>query len=133
MSKADFGMLLIRGASVSRDVPLTAEELRAGTVVYSAPVDQMRFQLNVVAGEQVAREFLTVVMPQAADSPPSRASVPSSPQAIPRPMQCPGSLSQVSRWRPANSGSSNHWTTRIPRRLRPIVWTNLHQSAARAR
>ena len=29
----------------------------------------MRFQLNVVAGGQVAREFLTVVMPQAADSP----------------------------------------------------------------
>jgi len=78
MSKADFGMLLIRGASVSRDVPLSAEELRAGTVVYSAPVDQTRFQLNVVAGGQVAREFLTVVMPQAADSPASRASVPAS-------------------------------------------------------
>src|SRR6202011_3420653 len=40
MSKADFGMLLIRGGAVSRDVPLTAEELRAGTVVYTAPVDQ---------------------------------------------------------------------------------------------
>jgi hypothetical protein len=104
MSKADFGMLLIRGASVSRDVPLSAEELRAGTVVYSAPVDQTRFQLNVVAGGKVAREFLTVVMPQATD-----------------------------RWRLANSGSSSHWRTRIPRRLRPIVWTNLHQSAARVR
>ena len=78
MAKADFGMLLIRGASVSRDVPLSAEELRAGTVVYSAPVDQTRFQLNVVAGGQVAREFLTVVMPQAGDSPPGRASVPGS-------------------------------------------------------
>jgi protein TonB len=78
MSKADFGMLLIRGASVSRDVPLSAEELRAGTVVYSAPVDQTRFQLNVVAGGQVAREFLTVVMPQAADAAPNRASVPGS-------------------------------------------------------
>jgi len=84
MSKADFGMLLIRGASVSRDVPLSAEELRAGTVVYSAPVDQTRFQLNVVAGGQVAREFLTVVMPQAADAASSRASVSSSPGSKPR-------------------------------------------------
>ena len=78
MSRADFGMLLIRGASVSRDVPLSAEELRAGTVVYSAPVDQTRFQLNVVAGGQVAREFLTVVMPQVADVAPSRPSAASS-------------------------------------------------------
>ena len=69
-------MLLIRGNAVSRDVPLTAEELRAGSVVYSSAVDQMRFQLNVVAGGQVAREFLTVLMPQAAESPPGRASVP---------------------------------------------------------
>ena len=75
ISKANFGMLLIRGSKVSRDVPLTAEELRAGRVVYAAPEDQVRFQLNVVAGEQVARESLTVVMPGIAER---RASLTSS-------------------------------------------------------
>ena len=89
--KADFGMLLIRGSAVSRDVPLTADELRAGSVVYASPVDQVRFQLTVVSGGQVAREFLTIVMPQAAEPPPGRASLPSSPSgnsgavAVPRP------------------------------------------------
>jgi len=76
--KADFGMLLIRGGAVSRDVPLTADELRAGSVVYASPVDQVRFQLTVVSGGQVAREFLTIVMPQSAEPPPVRASLTSS-------------------------------------------------------
>ena len=89
--KADFGMLLIRGSAVSRDVPLTADELRAGSVVYASTVDQVRFQLTVVSGGQVAREFLTIVMPQVAEPPPGRASLPSSPSrnsgavAVPRP------------------------------------------------
>ena len=78
IAKADFGMLLIRGSAVSRDVPLTAEELRAGSVVYVSPVDQLRFQLAVVAGGQVAREFLTIVMPEIAERSPNRASLTSS-------------------------------------------------------
>ncbi len=65
IAKADFGMLLIRGSEVSRDIPLTAEELRSGSVVYASSAEQVRFQLNVVAGEQVAREFLALVLPQA--------------------------------------------------------------------
>jgi hypothetical protein len=68
IAKADYGMLLIRGGSVSRDVPLTAEELRSGSVVYASPINEVRFQLNVVGGEQVTREFLTVVLPSPADS-----------------------------------------------------------------
>ena len=64
ISEANFGMLLIRGSEVSRDVPLTAVELRTGSVVYESAVDQVRFQLNVVAGEQVARESLAVVLPR---------------------------------------------------------------------
>ena len=68
IAKADYGMLLIRGGSVSRDVPLTAEELRSGSVVYASPINEVRFQLNVVGGEQVTREFLTVVLPNPADS-----------------------------------------------------------------
>ena len=76
ISKANFGMLLIRGSKVSRDVPLTAEELRAGKVVYAAPEDLVRFQLNVVAGEQVTRESLTFVLPGIAASRPSLTSSP---------------------------------------------------------
>ena len=78
ISKADFGMLLIRGSAVSRDVPLTAEELRAGSVVYVSPADQVRFQLTVVAAGQVAREFLTIVMPEIVERSPNRASLTSS-------------------------------------------------------
>src|ERR1035437_6982429 len=55
VSKANFGMLLIRGSGVSRDVPLTTDELRAGGSVYTLASDELRFQLNIVAGEQVAR------------------------------------------------------------------------------
>jgi protein TonB len=78
ISKADFGMLLIRGNAVSRDVPLTAEELRAGSVVYVSPVDQVRFELTVVGGGQVAREFLRIVVPEIAERAPNRASLTSS-------------------------------------------------------
>jgi periplasmic protein TonB len=74
IANADYGMLLIRGSGVSRDVPLTAEELRSGSVVYSPPVDEVRFQLNVVAGEQVTREFLTVVLPKTAETQPVKIS-----------------------------------------------------------
>ena len=81
IAKADFGMLLIRGSDVSRDIPLTAEELRSGSVVYASTAEQVRFQLNVVAGEQVAREFLALVLPQATEQAPvvRPASVMSSP------------------------------------------------------
>ena len=75
IAKADFGMLLIRGDEVSRDIPLTAEELRSGSVVYASTAEQVRFQLNVVAGEQVAREFLALVLPQAAEQTPERQAI----------------------------------------------------------
>jgi protein TonB len=75
ISKADFGMLLIRGSAVNRDVPLTAEELRAGSVVYVSPVGQVRFQLTVVTGGQVAREFLTIITPEIAERSPNRANL----------------------------------------------------------
>ena len=84
VGKANFGMLLIRGTGVSRDVPLTEEELRAGGFVYTLAADELRFQLNVVAGEQVAREFLTVVRPKAPEGSASpgnstTAALPASP------------------------------------------------------
>ncbi len=105
IAKADFGMLLIRGSAVSRDVPLSAEELRSGSVMYSSPADQVRFQLNVVAGEQVAREFLTVLMPVAADGRPAavitRSGSPIAP--APQPSSAPVSVRELRQFTPAET------------------------------
>jgi periplasmic protein TonB len=112
ISKANFGMLLIRGKDVNRDVPLTAEELRAGSVVYAALVDQVRFQLNVVAGEEVARESLTVVLPRAPEAPAIPARVTSSKSgnsfakeasAAPRPAAPSRVLAPLREFKPAAS------------------------------
>jgi protein TonB len=112
IAKADFGMLLIRGSEVSRDIPLTAEELRSGSVVYASTAEQVRFQLNVVAGEQVAREFLALVLPQAQQRVPERpASVMSSPSgnakvaAPPRPvvLNVPAPAAELKQFKPVES------------------------------
>ncbi len=107
VTKADFGMLLIRGSAVSRDVPLSAEELRSGSVMYSSSADQVRFQLNVVAGEQVAREFLTVLMPVAADGRPApvitRSGNPIAP--APQPSSSPVSVRELRQFKPVENPS----------------------------
>ena len=107
IAKADFGMLLIRGTSVSRDVPLTADELRSGSVMYSSPADQVRFQLNVVSGEQVAREFLTVLMPVAADGRPApvitRSGTPIAP--APQASGAPVSVRELRQFKPVEGQS----------------------------
>ena len=106
IAKADFGMLLIRGSAVSRDVPLSAEELRAGSVMYSSLADQVRFQLNVVAGEQVAREFLTVLMPVAADGRPApvitRSGNPDCACCL-RPPSAPVSVRELRQFKPVEN------------------------------
>ena len=103
ISKANFGMLLIRGTAVSRDVPLTTDELRAGSVVYAAPADQVRFQLNVVVGEQVARESLIFVQPPTAVQPRiagRRASLTSSQSGAPGVSSVPGSPRELRQFKP---------------------------------
>jgi hypothetical protein len=106
VAKADFGMLLIRGSAVNRDVPLNAEELRAGSVVYTSTAEQVRFQLNVVAGEQVAREFLTVLMPVAADGRPAplitRSGNP-NPVPVPPPQSAPVSARELREFKPVEN------------------------------
>ena len=111
IAKADFGMLLIRGSDVSRDIPLTAEELRSGSVVYASTAEQVRFQLNVVAGEEVAREFLALVLPQAPAGVPERpASVTSPPNGSakagvpPRPLvlNVPASTAELRQYKPVS-------------------------------
>jgi TonB family protein len=110
VAKANFGMLLIRGTGVSRDVPLTVEELRAGGFVYALAADEMRLQLNIVAGEQVAREFLTVVRPQTPDGPASPANSRSSnsntaavpaPPVVRKPVAVAQPLPEIKPFKPA--------------------------------
>ena len=114
IAKADFGMLLIRGTAVNRDVPLSAEELRAGSVMYSSPADQVRFQLNVVAGEQVAREFLTVLMPIAADGRPAPLIT-----KVEIRIRFRRRRPERAGVRPANSGNSSRWRIEAPPRPAP--------------
>src|ERR1039458_6551290 len=116
VSNANFGMLLIRGSGVSRDVPLTTDELRAGGSVYTLASDELRFQLNIVAGEQVVREFLTVVRPLTPESParpPTRlasASSGNSNAAVPSPPAksepAPQPLAEIRQFEPVAPSQS---------------------------
>jgi periplasmic protein TonB len=60
---ATFGMLLIRGAGVSRDIPLSPEQLRSGAVLYAPTTDQVEIQLNVVSGDQATHDSLIALLP----------------------------------------------------------------------
>jgi TonB family protein len=64
VSNATFGMLLIRAQNASRDISLTPEQLRLGSILYAPTTDQVEIQLNVVAGERVARDSLIVLLPR---------------------------------------------------------------------
>jgi protein TonB len=61
---ATFGMLLIRGPEVNRDMPLNPEQLRTGSVLYTPTTDQMEIQLNVVEKERVTRDSVIVLLAQ---------------------------------------------------------------------
>jgi len=67
---ATFGMLLIRGAGVSRDIPLSAEQLRSGSVLYTPTTDQVEIQLNVIAGNQATHDSLIALLPPKDDAHP---------------------------------------------------------------
>ena len=60
---AKFGMVVIREGARSRNVPLTADQLRSGSILYAATSDQVDIELNVVGGERVSRESITAVLP----------------------------------------------------------------------
>jgi len=119
ISRATFGMLLIRSSTVSRDVPLSVEELRAGSVVYASPVDDVRFQLNVVAGGEVAREFVTVLLP---GSPGGRATQASSQSGnsnagAPTPPPVSKAPAPTREFRPFEAGESRAAAAAPPQRI----------------
>jgi TonB family protein len=70
VTNATFGMLLIRAQYASRDIGLTAEQLRHGSILYAPTTDQVEILLNVVAGERVARDSLIVLLPRTGEKGP---------------------------------------------------------------
>ena len=60
---AKFGMVLIKEGARSRNVPLSADQLRSGSVLYAPTSDQVEVELNVVGGERVSRESITALLP----------------------------------------------------------------------
>jgi TonB family protein len=61
---ASSGEVLIREGNASRTIRLNQKQLRAGSVLYAPTTDQVELQLNVVAGEKVAGESITAVLPR---------------------------------------------------------------------
>lgn len=60
---AKFGMVLIKEGARSRNVPLSADQLRSGSILYAPTSDQVEVELNVVGGERVSRESITALLP----------------------------------------------------------------------
>jgi len=63
IARASYGMLIIKGKDGRRDIALTPDQLRAGSIVYTPTTDQVEVELNVVAGEQVTKDTLVVFLP----------------------------------------------------------------------
>lgn len=76
---AKFGMVLIREGAKSRNVPLSADQLRSGSILYAPTSDQVEVELNVVGGERVSRESITALLP----SRDSKDSVIASAKSVP--------------------------------------------------
>jgi len=70
VTNATFGMLLIRAQNANRDMSLTPEQLRLGRILYAPTTDQVDFQLNIVAGERVARDSVMVLLPRKGEKDP---------------------------------------------------------------
>jgi len=60
---ASFGEVMIREGDASRKLPLNAQQLRSGSILYAPTTDQVEVQLNVVNGEKVTGESMTAILP----------------------------------------------------------------------
>jgi hypothetical protein len=68
ISHAAFGVLVIRGNNSTRNIALSSEQLRAGSIVFTPASEQVDIELNVVAGEQVTKDNVIVLLPEKNDS-----------------------------------------------------------------
>ena len=67
ITRASYGMLIIKGKDGRRDIALTPDQLRAGSIVYTPTTDQVEVELSVVAGEQVTKDSVIVFLPRKGD------------------------------------------------------------------
>lgn len=67
VAAADFGMLVATEGSHKRNLPLTSDQLRTGSLRFRPSPGAFEIQLSVVAGEHVARESVLVI-PRTADA-----------------------------------------------------------------
>jgi hypothetical protein len=62
VARASYGMLIIRGKEGRRDIALTPDQLRAGSIVYTPTAEQVEVELSVVADEQVTKDSVIVLL-----------------------------------------------------------------------
>jgi hypothetical protein len=63
VASATFGVVLIRENDRTRNVALTAEQLRSGSVRYKPAFDEVDIELNVAAGDHLVKESVIAVLP----------------------------------------------------------------------
>ncbi len=127
---ATFGMVLIRENNTSRNIPLTADQLRSGSIFYTPKSDEVEIQLNVVSGEKVAKESITAILPQ-----PGTHQVVSSVQAfsVPRPASgAPKASSRDTRQAPAPEPAEAQDAEVAPAAPQPRAFSLPPAPAARA-
>ncbi len=81
ISRATYGMLIIKGKEGRRDIALTPDQLRAGSIVYTPTSDQVEVELSVVAGEQVTKDSVVVFLPRNKNAIVTTAQTQETPQA----------------------------------------------------
>ena len=60
---AGFGMVLIRENDRTRNVALTAEQMRSGSIRYRPASDEVDMELNVATGNRLVKESVIAVLP----------------------------------------------------------------------
>jgi hypothetical protein len=63
LASATFGVVLIRENDRTRNVALTAEQLRSGSVRYKPASDEVDIELNVATGDHLLKESVIAVLP----------------------------------------------------------------------
>jgi hypothetical protein len=103
IANASLGMMTIWSGGTIRNLTLTAEQLRSGSILYKPVSDQVEFQLAVMSGDQVTQESVIALLPERSDPQPAATEVPNSRSSNPT---RPTSISSRERSRPAESTDS---------------------------
>jgi hypothetical protein len=64
IATASLGMITIWSGGAIRNLTLTPEQLRSGSILYKPVSDQVEFQLAVMSGDQVTQESVIALLPE---------------------------------------------------------------------